>query len=73
MQVVDVKGPTVLQMIKHMRSAENQAEFSHNSDYVPESLGKVRCQREILMFQNMGSEMCHIPLDSKHAVIVIEH
>jgi hypothetical protein len=41
MQVVDVKGPTVLQMIKHMRSVENQAEFSHNSDYVPESLGKV--------------------------------
>lgn len=40
-QVVDVKGPTVLQMIKHMRSVENQAEFSHNSDYVPESLGKV--------------------------------
>lgn len=41
MQVVDVKGPSVLQMIKHMRSVENQAEFSHNSDYVPESLGKV--------------------------------
>jgi hypothetical protein len=41
MQVVDVKGTTVLQMLKHMRSVENQAEFSHNSDYVPESLGKV--------------------------------
>lgn len=41
LQVVDVKGPSVLQMIKHMRSVENQAEFSHNSDYVPESLGKV--------------------------------
>lgn len=39
---MDVKGPTVLQMIKHMRSAENQAEFSHNSDYAPETLGKVR-------------------------------
>lgn len=41
MQVVDVKGPTVLQMIKHIRSTDNQAEFAHNSDYVPETLGKV--------------------------------
>jgi len=41
MQVMDVSGVSILQMLKHIRSTENQAEFEFNSLYAPESLGKV--------------------------------
>lgn len=33
---------SVFQMLKHIRSTETQKEFAHNSDFMPESLGKVQ-------------------------------
>jgi len=39
---MDVGGVSVFQMLKHIRSTETQKEFAHNSDFMPESLGKVQ-------------------------------
>lgn len=41
-QIMDVGGVSVFQMLKHISSTENQKEFAHNSDFMPESLGKVQ-------------------------------
>lgn len=41
-QVMDVGGVSLLQMGKHIRSTDNQAEFDFNSLYAPETLGRVR-------------------------------
>lgn len=40
-QVLDVAGLSAVAMLSHARSEENKAEWQHNTEYYPETLGKI--------------------------------